>query len=517
MLKHALIPLFLFAFGTSIANYTYSETNDRFSLDNDSPRLLEPRTGRNLPKAKIQDDIELVSKSLRTVNMNAIGNADGVLQANVNGADIGTCTPGKETPQNEVTGAVNPEDPDNVVMGANDYRFINETVQKYDGSGGVFHTKDGGKTWKQDFLPGVVRWNPAAPGDFEDASDPSISASAHNVFWYATLGVDREDSGTGILISRSTDGGDTWKTTSAFQTKHPPSASGILVNDKLWIAADPNNPDVAYVTWTQFIQGHPFASIVYTKTTDGGQHWTKPRRISRGEDNQGSFIVVDANGVAHAVWLSFRNDSFVIDYARTQGKRFSKPKTIAIVDPIRSPVPWGKFFTNSFPSLAVDGTTLHIVWPNWNGNDADLAYIRSDDAGVSWTTPVTIDNHSDDQFLPRIGAAGGRVAVGYLDHFGEKKSAYHVTAVGSLDHGNSWSVPYKISSRDSDPLKGNIFAFPDCNSIFIGDYNGVSVDSLGRAYVFWTDIRKGNSPGDPGTTFDQDPYAAIVEIRKLKK
>lgn len=45
----------------------------------------EPKTGRNLPKAEIQADIEMVSKTLRTANMNVIGNSDVITQANVDG------------------------------------------------------------------------------------------------------------------------------------------------------------------------------------------------------------------------------------------------------------------------------------------------------------------------------------------------------------------------------------------------------------------------------------------------
>lgn len=46
----------------------------------------------------------------------------------------------------------------------------------------------------------------------------------------------------------------------------------------------------------------------------------------------------------------------------------------------------------------------------------------------------------------------------------------------------------------------------------IGRLEGIAVGSDRRAHPFWMDIRVGNSPGDPGSRADQDPYTASVAI-----
>ncbi|HSE42627.1 MAG TPA: sialidase family protein [Acidobacteriota bacterium] len=466
-----------------------------------------PVTGTRYRSAQLSE-----SYSAPAVNVNVVGKADVVTQATIDNKTVATCTPGKQTPQNEVTGAVNPGNPNNVVVGCNDYRIYSPEVNAYDGSGGFYRTTNGGKTWKAGFLPGILKWNHASPGNYENIADPSISASVKNVFWFCTLAVNRNSLQTGIAVSRSINSGASWKTTFPVEIKDP-SASNIIISDKPWLAAHPSDPNIAYITWTQFRRTKPERGIAYTNTSDGGLTWTKPKLISQRDFNQGSVVVIDNLAVVHTAWMTSLGSANGFAYASKSGKTFGPTRILARIDHIASPVAWAHFYTNSFPSLAVDGQTLHGVWPNWNGKDADIVYIRSTNGGRTWSKPVAIADDPQDQFLPRVAARNGLVAVGYLDHNKESESQYHVSMVSSVDNGTTWTKPLKVSNQSSDPEKGNRFGYPDCLATFIGDYNGIDIDSKGGAHLFWTDIRRGNSPGDPENTFDQDAYFARVQIK----
>jgi hypothetical protein len=120
-----------------------------------------------------------------------------------------------------------------------------------------------------------------------------------------------------------------------------------------------------------------------------------------------------------------------------------------------------------------------------------------------------LDNSASDQFFPWVAANNGRVFVSYLDHRNETGHSYHASIVASSDHGNTWTAPGKISNVKSDPSKGNRFNYPDCKTIFIGDYTGIAVGSDGVAHPFWIDVRMGNS--GPGKA-DQDPFTTTVTI-----
>ncbi len=60
--------------------------------------------------------------------------------------------------------------------------------------------------------------------------------------------------------------------------------------------------------------------------------------------------------------------------------------------------------------VAQDGSTLHVVWSEWNGTDADVVYMRSTDGGTGWTGPVTIGGGSSDQFFPWLARTNQRVS-----------------------------------------------------------------------------------------------------------
>ena len=451
-------------------------------------------------------------------NVNVIGANDVRMRAKIGGKKVFTCNPGKQTPQNETSLAVNPNNPNNLVGGVNDYRLYVPSENRYDGGGGFFCSTDGGKSWTVGNLPGLVTADPDAPGIYETAGDPAVAAGPNNVFWYANLARNRTDDASAIAVSRSTDGGATWKTTFAIQTSAEEGKT--IFNDKGWIAADPKDPNVAYVTWTQFnydAKGNYLSSlIVYSKTANGDATWSTPQQVTPNLFNQGSVVCIDPDGNVHVVWNSYNaalgKDGVAYAMKPNGSDTFGATRFLAVDDDIKDPLVWAEFRTNSFPAFALDGNNLYVVWSNWNARNADIVYLHSTDGGLTWSSPKTIGGGASDQFFPWIGANKGKVFVSYMDHKGEKGSRYHMSIVASSDNGDTWSKPVKITSRSSDPSKGNYFEYPNCIPSFIGDYTGIDVGSDGVAHPFWTDIRKGNSPGDPGTTYDQDPYTATVTI-----
>ncbi|HET7036022.1 MAG TPA: sialidase family protein [Thermomicrobiaceae bacterium] len=465
---------------------------------------LPARGGARYPAAKPVSSGGLSVGS----NVNIIGKSDVVQQAMIDGVDVQTCNAGMQTAQNETPIAVNPGNADNLVAGANDYRLYEASENRYDGSGGFYRSTDGGKSWSTGFLPGLVRAN---GGPYESAGDPAIAAGPSNTFWYANLVFNRGDDASGVAASRSTDGGATWTTSFVLQTSAAEGAT--LFNDKEWIAADPANPDVAYATWTQFHSGptgHTTSStIVLSATTDGGAHWSAPVTISPFLYNQGSVGQVDSTGTVHIVYEAFAKGKNVIAHSVYDPASGAIQTEIAAVENfVPSPLPGTTFRTNSFPGFALDGSTLHVVWANWNGSDADVVYARKT-LGGAWSAPVALGTVAGDQFFPWVGAMNGKVYVSWMNSAGSNDT-YTEQATGSADGGLTWAAPVTVSSASSTVTDGNEFGFPDCAADFIGDYTGIAVDATGAAHPMWTDIRLGN---DGRRTADQDPYTAVLTLK----
>lgn len=436
-------------------------------------------------------------------NVDVIGSNDVTQQATINGVSVNTCNPGKDTAQNETTIAAGGS---TLVAGANDYRLYEPSENRYDSSGGFYRSPDGGATWSAGFLPGLVRADTAAPGLYESAGDPAVVAGPNGTFWYANIAFDRTDAANSVAVSRSTDGGKSWSTHFVVQTSATRGTG--LFNDKEWIGADPSDSKgkTAYVTWTQF-QGSSSA-IVISKTTDGGLTWSAPQRISDVFTNdQGSTVVVSKTGTVYVTFETFNGSTDSVAFAvSTDGGATFTTTLIAPVSDIPSPLPGATFRDDSFPVLALDGPTLHVVWSNWNGTDADVVYMRSANGGTSWSSPVTIGGGAGDQFFPWIAARNGVAYASWMSR--ASGDTYTIAGAASTNGGASWTSPVTLSTATSDVRAGNEFGFPNCAFSFIGDYSGITVDSSGVGHSLWTDIRADQF--DPPGNADQDPFTAAL-------
>jgi Neuraminidase (sialidase) len=436
-------------------------------------------------------------------NVDVIGTHDVVQQATINGVSVFTCNPGKDTAQNETTIASGGS---TLVAGANDYRLYEPSENRYDSSGGFYRSTDGGSSWSVGLLPGLVRADTAAPGPYESAGDPAVVAGPNGTFWYANIAFDRTDLANSVAVSRSTNGGKTWATHFVVQTSA--IAGRRIFNDKEWIAADPTDPTgkTAYVAWTLF--KNRSSAIVISKTTDGGLTWSVPKKISDLFTNdQGVTVVVGSNGTVYATFEAFTGSGDAVAFAVSHdGGRTFTTRLIAPINDIPSPLPRATFRTNSFPALALDGSTLHVVWSNWNGTDAHVVYMRSTNGGATWSSPVTIGGSSGDQFFPWIAARHGTVYASWFNR--ASGDTYTIAGAASTNGGASWTSPVTLSTATSKVRAGNEFSYPDCAFNFIGDYSGITVDSAGVGHSLWTDIRADQF--DPPGNADQDPFTATL-------
>jgi hypothetical protein len=181
---------------------------------------------------------------------------------------------GCSSAQNETTIVVNPNNPKNLVAGANDYRVFNARENRNDTSGWAYTSFDGGKTWTNVQLPHLTFATGAtgALSDMDGAGDPALAFGSNNTVYYANISFSRLNDGSAIVVNASHDGGLTWGEPSIVQLDGVDSAGNPLptpyFNDKEWIAVDPNSGTV-YVTWTRF--GPSDSPIVISSSHDGAR------------------------------------------------------------------------------------------------------------------------------------------------------------------------------------------------------------------------------------------------------
>ncbi len=418
---------------------------------------------------------------------------------------------------------------------------------------GVSH--DGGKTWTRTYahFSLCAGGTAANGGDFERASDPWVTFAPNGVAYQISLSVSFTTGENAILVSKSTNGGNTWSEPVTLIRDSGGRDSSFAFNDKESITADPTNANYTYAVWDRFVTpaGTSKASIPgylhsrsfrqpiwFSRTTDGGATWEPARKIyDRSEFNGtlGNQIVVLPNGDLVNVF-----DEFFI-FKNSQGQRGA---SIALIRSTDKGVTWsrrsivvaqdlaiGAFDPDTgrpiraeggVPDIAVDRTsgTLYVVWQDSRFSGVDeIALSLSADGGLTWTAPIKVNQTprsatpgNQQAFVPSVHVADdGTVAVTYYDFRNNNANPgvptdYWIvhchplggtTCAEAADWGNGARLSPASFDIEQAPAARGPFGF------FLGDYEGLA--NIGSDFLpVFIQVNNGNSANRT------DVFATIV-------
>jgi hypothetical protein len=444
-----------------------------------------------------------------------------------------------ETPHNETTITVDPNDPMHAIGGYHSYQL------NFNGSTLVEHvvaaasvTFDGGQNWRE-VIPNV------SPYEFN--GDPGLAFNANSRIYYTTLADHQGPKGTSftgpsIVVTHSDDGGLTWSrlvTIASGQTAITPKTGfgPNLFNDKPFLGVDTFSTSSfknrVYVTWTpssQFFSptALSFHQPIAVSFSDDGANWSTPKIISgfspacsaalfglpnECDLDQDSYPTVAPTG---RVYVSFENfntlaeNQALIVSSTDGGQTWSNPvKVDTLFDtnyPLnsdrRSTLTGCSFRYGVKANTATDpsdptGRTVYVVWAdNRNGTveatNTDVFLGKSTDGGATWTT-IPVDTSANDQFYPWVSVAlDGTVQVGYMDRAyssGQDVCEYGFS-VTTLDTTGTVVKKQRVDSGLSDPGHSRWFSSStNPQSRFLGDYNGLAIGSDNSIWSLWTDSR----------------------------
>ncbi len=175
-----------------------------------------------------------------------------------------------------------------------------------------------------------------------------------------------------LRTAQSTDGGRSWSAPVEISDMRAVGVSGSRTGSGLPAAAIDPRSGILYVVWedNRFTPGTD--QIAFSRSTDGGETWSAPRRVSDGPANVANFtpaIAVNAAGWVGISYYSLRNDRSGIkvdEYltlSSNHGLKFgpSARLTAASWD-LRYAATSDGFFLGDYQGLAAAGKTFYPLW-----------------------------------------------------------------------------------------------------------------------------------------------------------
>ncbi len=192
-----------------------------------------------------------------------------------------------------------------------------------------------------------------------------------------------------------------------------------------------------YLVWSRFT-GSTSTKIMFSRSLDCGKTFQNPIKLSESSSiNQGTVLAVNPlSGAVYAVWRRFKSssESDAILFAKSTdfGQTFTKANEIASIIPFDQPTSSGSFRTNALPTIAVsvNGSQayIHIAWAarTTAGGDARIRISTSTNEGTSWSVPANVDAtpFTDDfggsftrgnSFMPALTFSAGKLMLAYYD------------------------------------------------------------------------------------------------------
>lgn len=386
--------------------------------------------------------------------------------------------------QHEPALAVNPLNPDVVVVANKDYRENNIKHVWVEAS------RDGGQTWPTQF-----RMTNGIATDNE--SDPVVQARDDGRIYVSCL----TTGNNGVWITWTDDNGLTW------HQDVPIIQNQGSLQDKDWFAID-NNPSSPY--YHRMYMAWAPGGVVSSYSTDGGESWTAPQQIPNpaGGPIEYPYPVVAPNGdvfLFHLYnWGNRGTSPSIIKVVKSTdgGVSWSQPVDVATIyqpeSPPRSPDQWRFFSIISASADPTDNNRLYAAWTdnrNINTNGLEVFYSASTDHGTTWG-PISRLSHDPtgvirDHITPvlKVGP-DGRVNALWLDRrLDPGNRLFQAWYTSSTDGGTTWEPDTQVSDAPGLGFDLNV-GLPPGSGNAAGDYWGL--DAVGPyVYTAWTDTRNG--------------------------
>jgi hypothetical protein len=354
--------------------------------------------------------------------------------------------------QNEPFVAINPNNANHMVVGANNWLAGNGYFEVY-----AYVTFDGGRSWSAS-RPYIDRNSSRL-----NAADPTVAFGSNGEVYFAFVAMTPAQGA--VAVSRSNDGGLSWASQSW-------ATSFTTAADKPALAAGNGNLYMVYQN----------GNLLSRVSPDGGATWGATTLIEAGGRNGFPVVYKDSINIFYSTNTS-------IKVARSvDGANFS---SFTVSNAVALQPRATRYRATIYPAAGVDSKgNFYVAWADGRnaGRGNDILFSRSA-GGTVWSAPVVLntDSGSSDQLMPALAVGSdGAVNIAWLDNRNDPANynydVYMARSFGGVNFGANLRVTNISSNPDNDSRMGGSM---------IGDYFALAAGK-GVAYPFWADTRNNN-------------------------
>lgn len=269
----------------------------------------------------------------------------------------------------------------------------------------------------------------------KDSAFPQVTSYGNNV--YVTWLSRTTNDVTNVLFAKSSDGGNTFATPIAITTHG--GNSGIPK-----IYANGNN---VYLIWED--NSAKNFDVYLSTSSDSGNTFDAPVNISNNAGDSGApQMIVNGNNV-YTTWMDFTPGNFEVMFSKSTdgGQTFTKPINIST-----------DAQDSGYPQLVAIGNNVYITWTNAiSDKNYDIFFAKSTDGGKTFSQPLNVSNTMGLSGWPQI-AVNSNVYISWVD---QTPGYYHIYIAKSPDDGNSFESPVDVDSNSSDSWYNKMAVSPN--------------------------------------------------------
>ncbi len=219
--------------------------------------------------------------------------------------------------------------------------------------------------------------------------------------------------------------------------------------------------NTVHIVWYDDRDGN--RDIYYKQSTDGGINWGADTRLtSNSSSSSYPSIAISGNNV-HVVWQDNRDGNQEIYYKRSSDGGINWGANTRLTN---------NTFSSETPSISVSGSNVHVVWVDNRDGNYEIYYKLSIDGGINWGTDIRLTNNTYSSLSPSIAVTVSLVYVVWYDERDGNREIYYKR---SADGGISWGAETRITY-----------------GIYASEFPVIGVSST-FVHVVWNDSRDGNS------------------------